>query len=152
MVLLDDDLDAAVLRLADVVAGLHQQALLAHADHRDRLRRHAVVHQGVLNQKYTNSMYFMVLRIAPSAPLDAGCGMEIRPSLIMIQFLQWVADRPRRREDVMEAWRSSCPRFPVWEDARAEGLVRQCGGETGERRVELTERGRTALQQALAPH
>jgi hypothetical protein len=75
--------------------------------------------------------------------------MEAQPSLIMIQFLQWVADRPRRREDVMEAWRSSCPRFPVWEDARAEGLVQQCGGETGERRVELTERGRTALQRAL---
>ena len=55
--------------------------------------------------------------------------MEAQPSLIMIQFLQWVADRPRSREDVMEAWRSSCPRFPVWEDARAEGLIRQCGGE-----------------------
>jgi D-3-phosphoglycerate dehydrogenase len=52
----------------------------------------------------------------------------------------------------MDAWRSSCPRFPVWEDARAEGLVRQCGGETGERRVELTERGHTALQRALARH
>jgi len=90
--------------------------------------------------------------IAPTAPADAGYGMEAQPSLIMIQFLQWVADRPRRREDVMDAWRSSCPRFPVWEDARAEGLVRQCGGETGERRVELTERGRTALQRALARH
>ena len=76
--------------------------------------------------------------------------MEAQPSLIMIQFLQWVADRPRRREDVMEAWRSSCPRFPVWEDARADGLVRQCGSETGERRVELTERGRTALARAQA--
>jgi hypothetical protein len=35
-----------------------------------------------------------------------------------------------------------------WEDANAEGLVRQCGGETGERRVELTRRGRTALERA----
>ena len=35
--LLDDDLDAAVLRLAHAVAGLHQQAALAAADHRDRL-------------------------------------------------------------------------------------------------------------------
>ncbi len=57
--------------------------------------------------------------------------MEAQPSLIMIQFLQWVADRPRRREDVMDAWRSSCPRFPVWG-------------------VELTERGRMALERALA--
>ena len=77
--------------------------------------------------------------------------MEAQPSLIMIQFLQWVADRPRRREDVMEAWRSSCPRFPVWEDARAEGLVRQCGGETGERRVELTERGQNGARARAGP-
>jgi hypothetical protein len=76
--------------------------------------------------------------------------MEAQPSLIMIQFLQWVADRPRNRQDVMDAWRSSCPRFPVWEDARADGLIRQCGGEKGEQRVELTARGRDALKRAAA--
>jgi len=70
------------------------------------------------------------------------------PKLIMIQFLQWVAARPRRREDVLDAWQSSCPRFPVWEDARADGLVRQCGSEVGEHRVELTERGRATLDRA----
>lgn len=74
--------------------------------------------------------------------------MQAQPSLIMIQFLQRVAARPRSREDVMEAWRSSCPRFPVWEDARADGLIRQCGGERGEHRVELTEHGVTALRRA----
>jgi len=72
--------------------------------------------------------------------------METRPTLIMVQFLRWVADRPRSHADVMDAWRSSCPRFPVWEDAHAEGLVRQTGGEAGRRRVELTDRGRLALE------
>ena len=76
--------------------------------------------------------------------------MQAQTSLIMIQFLQWVADRPRCREDVMDAWRSSCPRFPVWEDARAEGLIRQRGGDSGEHRVELTARGRDALKRAAA--
>jgi len=76
--------------------------------------------------------------------------MEAQPSLIMIQFLQWVADRPRCREDVMDAWKSSCPRFPVWEDARADGLIRQRGGEAGEHRVELTARGRDTLKRAAA--
>ena len=66
----------------------------------------------------------------------------------MIQFLDWVAARPRTREDVLDAWRSSCPRMPVWEDARAEGYVRQCGGERGEHRVELTQHGLAALQVA----
>ena len=74
--------------------------------------------------------------------------MSASPPLIMIRFLQWVAARPRRREEVLDAWQSSCPRFPVWEDARADGLVRQSGGETGERRVELTERGRAMLDSA----
>jgi hypothetical protein len=76
--------------------------------------------------------------------------MEAQPSLIMIQFLQWVADRPRSREEVMDAWKSSCPRFPVWEDARADGLVCQRGGEAGEHRIELTARGRDALKRAAA--
>ena len=76
--------------------------------------------------------------------------MDAQPSLIMVQFLQWVAARPRTYADVMDAWRSSCPRFPVWEDARADDLVRQIGGEQGNRRVELTERGRLALERSAA--
>ncbi|MBU8875894.1 hypothetical protein KQ910_19130 [Reyranella sp. MMS21-HV4-11] len=71
--------------------------------------------------------------------------MSASPRLMMVQFLEWVAARPRRREDVLEAWQSSCPRFPVREDARADGLIRQYGGEAGEHRVELTERGRAML-------
>lgn len=71
--------------------------------------------------------------------------MSASPRLMMIQFLEWVAARPRRREDVLDAWQSSCPLFPVWEDARADGLIRQYGGEAGEHRVELTERGRAML-------
>lgn len=75
------------------------------------------------------------------------------PPLIMRQFLEWVAARPRRREDVLDAWASSCPRFPVWEDARADGLIRMRtiegdGRESSkgrERRVELTARGRAML-------
>ena len=63
----------------------------------------------------------------------------------MTQFLEWVAAKPRSREDVLEAWQSSCPRFPVWEDARAEGFVCQKGCETGEHRVELTSLGRATL-------
>ena len=71
------------------------------------------------------------------------------PSLIMVQFLEWVAARPRSREEVLDAWQSSCPRFPVWEDARAEGFVCQSGGDRGEHKVELTPLGRAALAARL---
>jgi hypothetical protein len=61
----------------------------------------------------------------------------------MLQFLQWVADRPRSREDVMGV-ESSCPRFRCGR-TRADGLIQQRGGEAGQHRVELAARGRDAL-------
>jgi hypothetical protein len=67
-------------------------------------------------------------------------------SLIMIQFLSWVADRPRSYAQTMEAWRTSCPRLSVWEDAVIQNLVRIDGN--GGRAVRLTERGFAVLQKA----
>ncbi len=61
----------------------------------------------------------------------------------MMQFLAWVADRPRTYRDAMEAWRSTCPRMSVWEDAIIDGLVRLDNG--AERTVVLTSRGRAVL-------
>src|SRR5215475_7310426 len=72
------------------------------------------------------------------------------PSLIMIQFLAWVADRPRTYADAMDAWRTSCPRLSVWEDAIIEDLVRieGNGASRGASAVTLTRRGRAVLQKA----
>ena len=71
--------------------------------------------------------------------------MSEEPSLIMIQFLAWVADRPRNYAQTMEAWRSSCPRLSVWEDAIIEGLVRI--ESNANRTVRLTKRGSAMLEQ-----
>lgn len=74
--------------------------------------------------------------------------MAETPSLIMIQFLAWVADRPRTREQAVEAW-YSCPHVSVWEDAVVEGLVHT--ENDGHRTVTLTRRGRALLQAAKTP-
>ena len=67
--------------------------------------------------------------------------MNQPPSLLTLQFLSWVADRPRTRADVMEAWRS-CPRTSVWEDCVVAGLVRF---DNGDKTVSLTAQGRAVL-------
>jgi hypothetical protein len=66
------------------------------------------------------------------------------------QFLAWVADRPRTYAEAMEAWRSSCPRLSIWEDALADGLVRVETGRDGlsSCRVVLTPRGNQLLASA----
>jgi hypothetical protein len=68
------------------------------------------------------------------------------PSLIMLQFLAWVADRPRNHRETMDAWHSTCPRLSVWEDAIIDGLVRLENDAT--HAVRLTARGRALLQDA----
>jgi hypothetical protein len=69
--------------------------------------------------------------------------------LLMVQFLSWIAERPRSHAEAMEAWRSSCPRFPVWEDALVEGLIRY---ESGSRRMlALTQAGRARISTSGAP-
>jgi hypothetical protein len=65
-------------------------------------------------------------------------------ALLTLQFLAWLAEQPRPYSEVMEAWRSSCPRLTVWEDALADGLIRQAGGRSGI--VELTQRGHALIE------
>jgi len=67
--------------------------------------------------------------------------MKQSANLLTLQFLLWVADRPRTRADVLEAWHS-CPRTSVWEDCVVGGLVRF---ENGDKTVSLTARGRAVL-------
>lgn len=38
-------------------------------------------------------------------------------------LLLWLAKGERDYDDVMDAWRTSCPKLPVWEDANDLGLV-----------------------------
>ena len=40
-----------------------------------------------------------------------------------LDLLEWIGPRPRAYAEVMDAWRTSCPRLPVWEDANDRGLV-----------------------------
>jgi hypothetical protein len=44
-------------------------------------------------------------------------------SALTMQLLAWIAARPRSYQDTMEAWRTTCPRLTIWEDAVGDGLV-----------------------------
>ncbi len=42
---------------------------------------------------------------------------------LIFDLLEWIAQRERTYEEVMDAWRTSCPRLTVWEDANDLGLL-----------------------------
>ncbi len=44
---------------------------------------------------------------------------------LVLDLLCWLSERDRSYEEVMDAWRTSCPRLPIWEDANDRGLVKR---------------------------
>jgi hypothetical protein len=61
---------------------------------------------------------------------------------LILDLLQFLAARDRTYEEVMAAWRTSCPKLPVWEDANDRGLVIIEDGI-----VRITASGRALLKQ-----
>ena len=60
-------------------------------------------------------------------------------------LVAWVAAGPRPYREVLDAWRTSCPRLTVWEDAVDGGYVAVTGGGADGLQVVATERGRALL-------
>jgi hypothetical protein len=72
--------------------------------------------------------------------------MPDQMNLLTLEFLQWVSSRPRTYADAMEAWRTTCPRNSVWEDALIGGLIQiENGNRVSESKVSLTPKGKTIL-------
>ena len=73
--------------------------------------------------------------------------MENAVDALVLDLLEWVASRERTYREVLEAWRTSCPKLPVWEDATDRGLVLR---ERAEDRsvVAVTPKGLALLEQS----
>jgi hypothetical protein len=65
---------------------------------------------------------------------------------LILDFLEWIAARPRPYSEVMEVWRTSCPRLTVWEDANERGFIARRHVEGREVIVDLTAVGRRFLK------
>jgi hypothetical protein len=42
---------------------------------------------------------------------------------LILDLIEWIGPEPRPYAEVLEAWRTSCPRLPVWEDATDRGFI-----------------------------
>ena len=63
---------------------------------------------------------------------------------LILDLLEWLAKGERGYAEVMDAWRTSCPRLPVWEDANDRGLV-ATENVNGRLVVGITRAGRALL-------
>jgi hypothetical protein len=61
---------------------------------------------------------------------------------LIADLVAWVSVEARPYADVMEAWRTSCPRLTVWEDAVDRGFVVAEAAPDHKLMVRATSRGR----------
>jgi len=73
---------------------------------------------------------------------------KMKADPLLRDLVQWVSRSPRPYADVMDAWRTSCPRLTIWEDAVEHGLVtRRFKPGVGDI-VTVTEKGRAYVRDA----
>jgi hypothetical protein len=65
---------------------------------------------------------------------------------LILDLLDWLASGERTYEEVIDVWRTSCPKLPVWEDAKDRGFVAQ-ENFNGRDIVRITPAGFAFLQQ-----
>jgi hypothetical protein len=66
---------------------------------------------------------------------------------LVLDLVEWIAREPRLYSDVIEAWRTSCPRLTIWEDAVDRGYVARRPVEGPGVRIAITEDGLKFLRE-----
>ncbi len=69
---------------------------------------------------------------------------------LVLDLVEWVARKERTYLETMDAWRTSCPRLQVWEDAAGRGLVETASANGGSV-VRVTQAGFDFLKEKR-PH
>jgi hypothetical protein len=67
---------------------------------------------------------------------------------LILDLLEWIGPESRPYQEVIEAWRTSCPQFPVWEEANDRGFLEHHLEPGRGTYVSVSARGREHLQAA----
>ena len=73
--------------------------------------------------------------------------MSDRLDPLILDLVEWVAKEPRAYAEVMDTWRTSCPRLTVWEDAVDRGYLSSEAVQGQGVLVAVTPLGRSFLQE-----
>ena len=71
---------------------------------------------------------------------------SIAPDALVFDLVEWIARQPRSYAEVIDAWRTSCPRLTVWEDAVDRGFVKRETASGRGTQVVVTDAGRRFLR------
>jgi hypothetical protein len=65
---------------------------------------------------------------------------------LILDLLEWIGPHARPYAEVLEAWRTSCPRLPVWEEANERGFIDHLCEQGQTEFVAVSRLGRAQLE------
>jgi len=65
---------------------------------------------------------------------------------LVLDLLAWIGPSSRPYADVLEAWRTSCPRLPVWEEANDRRFIVRARAPEGGVVVSVSQAGKDYLR------
>jgi hypothetical protein len=65
---------------------------------------------------------------------------------LLLDLVEWVGMKERSYQEALDAWRTSCPKLPVWEEAIDRGLLER-DFANGRWLVRVTPAGLALLQE-----
>ena len=65
---------------------------------------------------------------------------------LVLDLVEWIAREPRPYAEVIETWRTSCPRLTIWEDAVDRGYIARQPGAGAGLLVAITADGERVLR------
>lgn len=66
---------------------------------------------------------------------------------LVLDLLEWIGPRPHPYGEVLDAWRTSCPRLPVWETAEERDFIAREPALEGGAGVAVSAAGAEHLRQ-----
>ena len=91
------------------------------------------------------SVHSCQMEMGLPSPIEWIVHMTHTVEVLVLDLLEWLALGDRSYEETMEAWRTSCPRLPVWEDATDHGFV-SIADTNGRLSVHVTRAGLAFLK------
>ena len=70
---------------------------------------------------------------------------------LVLDLLEWIGVEPRPYAEVIDAWRTSCPKLPVWEEANLRGFLNHLHEAGREARIQVSPAGLDFLRAQRAP-
>ncbi|HEY3844529.1 MAG TPA: hypothetical protein VGL48_14850 [Acidimicrobiales bacterium] len=70
---------------------------------------------------------------------------------LILDLLEWMGNSRRPYSEVLDAWRTSCPRLPVWEAANQQGFIDRHHVSGEGQFVSVSVTGAEYLQKSRSP-